>query len=119
MSASNPFYRNGERAPAELIDLLEKLPANFETAAALTADQLQMISAADLHATNYNHALINGIEAIGQLLFTAATSNNGAVDATVLGNTGCLLSTMAVQVQYLSELRGGIHYALGKHGAYE
>ena len=115
MSSANPFFINGERAPSELCDLLEKLPARFESVE-LTSDDLQILDAADAHAENYNHALIDGIDAIGRLLFIASTNTGDGVSSDLISKTGHLLSAMAVQAQYLGELQSSIRFTLSKQG---
>jgi hypothetical protein len=115
MSAPNPFLTRLERAPREIADLLEKLPANF-IESKLEAEQLQMLEATGKHAANYSYTLVHGFEAVGQLLFAASTNEQLELKRDVVSNTASLLSMLAVQAQYLQELQDTIRYTLDHQG---
>ncbi|GEM_PF-6249572 len=118
MSLANPYFDIDkiERAPYELARLLQGLPPKHE-AARLTKDQRQMLHAAADHAANYNTAVLGGIDAIGQLLFAAATNDKGPVEQHVVADIGALLSALSVQSQFLGEFIAAADSTLARQGS--
>lgn len=117
MSLANPHFdiEKIERAPYELARLLQDLAPKHE-ASKLTKDQRQIVHAAADHAANYNTAVLGGIEAIGQLLFAAATNDKGPVEQRVVADIGALLSALAVQSQFLGEFMAAADSTLARQG---
>lgn len=117
MSIANPHFDIDkiERAPYELARLLQDLPPKHE-AARLTKDQRLMVGAAADHAANYNTAVLAGIDAIGQLLFAAATNDKGPLESRVAADVGALLSALAVQAQFLGEFTAAADSTLARQG---
>lgn len=115
MSLANPHFKLVERAPSELAHLLENLPPQ-RAGAKLTDDERLMINAAVDHAANYNHTLLDGIEALGHLLFSAATNENFPIERSVAASIGTLLSALAVQAQYLQDFTAGADSTLARQG---
>lgn len=115
MSLANPHFKLVERAPHELANLLENLPPQ-RCGAKLSGDELLMLNAAVDHAANYNHTLLDGIEAIGHLLFSAATNESFPIERSAAASLGTLLSALAVQAQYLQDFTTGADSALARQG---
>jgi len=115
MSLANPHFKLIERAPHELANLLERLPPH-RAGAKLSGDELLMLSAAIDHAANYNTAVLGGIEAIGHLLFSAATNEKWPLEQRVMSDVGALLSALAVQAQYLQDFTTGADSTLARQG---
>jgi len=115
MSLANPHFKLVERAPHELASLLENLPPQ-RAGARLTDDERLMLNAAIDHAANYNHTLLDGIEAIGHILFSAATNENFPIERSVAASLGTLLSALAVQSQYLQDFTAGADSTLARQG---
>ena len=103
MSTPNPHFNQIERAPYELGHLFRKLPYDFPADQAMPSDQRQQVEAVISHAWNANYTLMNGIEAIGQLLFTAANSKGNPTDASVFADIGTLIKHLAVEAHFLQE----------------
>jgi len=115
MSLSNPHFNLIERAPYELAHLLENLPPQHDHGQ-LTSDERLMLRAASDHAANYNETLLDGIEAIGHLLFSAATNKGFPLSQGTAANIGTLLSALAVQAQYLKAFSAGAESTLARQG---
>lgn len=107
MSQSNPFLNNPERASYELAYLLRELPRHL-TLEPLTADQVQMVDAAEQQAYNYGDALTHGLEAIGRVMWTASDNEQNEISRRDIGHIGVLVSELAVQIQFLSEFRSSV-----------
>lgn len=115
MSLANPHFKSIDRAPYELARLLQDLPPRFELSK-LTAEQQLMADAAVDHAANYSTAVLGGIEAIGHLLFSAATNDKWPLEQRVAADVGALLSALAVQAQYLREFTAAADSTLARQG---
>lgn len=115
MILANPHFKLVERAPHELANLLENLPPR-RVGTKLSGDELLMLNAAIDHAANYNNALLDGIEAIGQLLFSAATNERAPLERSTAASLGTLLSALAVQSQYLQDFTSGAESTLARPG---
>lgn len=115
MTLANPHFTSIDRAPYELARLLQNLPPNFELGK-LPVDQQLMAHAAVDHAANYGTAVLSGIEAIGHLLFSAATNDKWPLEQRVAADVGALLSALAVQAQYLREFTAAADSALARQG---
>lgn len=115
MSIANPHFNLIERAPYELANLLESLPPQH-VHAKLTDDERLMLHAATDHAANYSETLLDGIEAIGHLLFSASTNEGFPPSQGTVANIGTLLSALAVQAQYLKHFSAGADSALARNG---
>lgn len=107
MSQVNPFLNNPERSSYELAYLLRELPRHL-TLEPLTAEQVQMVDAAEQQAYNYGDALTHGLEAIGRVMWTASANDQFEIAPRDIGHIGVLVSELAVQIQFLSEFRGAI-----------
>ena len=115
MSLANPHFNLIERAPYELAYLLENLPPQHDHGM-LTSDERLMLEAAASHAANYGETLLDGIEAIGHLLFSAATNKGFPVSQDTAAHIGTLLSALAVQAQYLKAFSAGAESTLAREG---
>lgn len=108
MSHDNPHFRNVERASYELAYLLRELPRHFKTHS-LTADQQQMIEAADKHAANYTSTLLHGLQSLGRVAWCAGVNEDQQVDADDLANVGLLVTEIALQLQFIGDFRGQVN----------
>ena len=115
MSHANPHFNLIERAPYELAHLLENLPPQHDHGK-LTSDERLMLHAAASHAANYSETLLDGIEAIGHLIFSAATNKGFPLSQGTAANIGTLLSALAVQAQYLKDFSAGAGSTLAREG---
>jgi hypothetical protein len=114
-TSNNPHFSHCERAPYELGHLLKKMPANFSGSDSLTADDRLIAEAARSHAINASDTLMQGLEALGQFMF--ATDANGGYSAGKgqLASLGCLISHIAIEMQFLSEVEYSIRDTLEVH----
>ena len=115
MSLANPHFNLIERAPYELAHLLENLPPQHAHDK-LSSDERLMLDAAASHAANYGETLLDGIEAIGHLLFSAATNEGFPLSQGTAAHIGTLLSALAVQAQYLKAFSAGAESTLSRQG---
>jgi hypothetical protein len=104
----NPHFNNIPRAPYELGHLLLRLP----TAGQLTSDDVLVAEAARKHAMNASDTLLSGLEALGQMMFVAATNNQFDLERGSLASLGCLISHIAVEQQFLQETEWSIREKL-------
>ncbi|NIA00083.1 hypothetical protein [Massilia sp. CCM 8734] len=110
----NPHFNFVERAPYELGYLLNKLPTDFSSHSKLTADERLVAEAASMHASNANSELMNGLEALGQVIAHAALSpDRGGLNKHQMMSLGALIKHMAVEAQFLQELDFRLSEALG------
>lgn len=103
MSTSTSFQRP-ERAPYELGFLLRTLPRHLSVAE-LTAEKIDQVDAASQHADIVVGTLLDGLESMGRLMWSASCNEENPVDAEDLGNLGQLVSSLAVQLQFLNDFR--------------
>ncbi|CUI04701.1 hypothetical protein [Massilia scottii] len=112
--APNPHFGFVERAPYELGYLLNKLPVDFSSRSKLTADERLIAQAASMHASNANSELMNGLEALGQVIAHAALNpDRGGLDKHQMMSLGALVKHVAVEAQFLQELDFRLSEALG------
>ncbi|HEX8615640.1 MAG TPA: hypothetical protein VF800_30530 [Telluria sp.] len=112
MNAPNPHFNHIERAPYEFGHLIMKLPADFPAAHVMSSDERQQIEAAISHASNANWSLMNGLEAIGHLLFGAANNSDFPPATIVLEGIAGLIKHLAVEAQFLQEQHGNLQAIL-------
>jgi len=102
MASKNPHFNNSERPAYELPYLIANLgPVTGSTK--LSADQVQMIQAAQCHAINASDTILTGIESIGQLLYIAGGSDDDT-DSQHFRNLGQLIKHLAVEAQHLQQV---------------
>ena len=112
MSAANPHIKNISRAPYELGYLLKKMPVGFSRHEPLTPEGRLLADAAQHHADNASNTLLHGIEAIGQILMTAALNEEGKISSTHLVHLGGLIEHLAVEAQVMQEIYYDMREAL-------
>lgn len=110
-AAPNPYFANPDRAPYELGQLLQQLPADFGISPVAELKHVQMASAAEAHANAAGVTIMSGIEAIGQLVEMAGANEEETVPAYTLFCLGGLLRHLAVEGQYLGSVSGSLAYA--------
>jgi hypothetical protein len=103
MMTADTHFKNIDRPAYELPWLLNHLPMERLTSSPLTSDERLIAEAAETHANNANSTLMNGIEAIGHLLFSAATNHDHPIDPIQVVGLAGLLTHLAVEAQYLQE----------------
>ena len=101
-NTNNTHFRNTERAPHEIADLLLALPADFMINKKHPDEIYLMADAVERHAANAKNTLLSGLEAIGTTMFAAATNENDELDRSTIADLGCLIRHIAVEVQFLS-----------------
>lgn len=100
--SKNPQFNNPERPAYELPYLIANLgPVTSSTK--LSADQVQMIEAAQCHAINASDTILTGIESIGQLLYIAGGSDDDT-ESQHFRNLGQLIKHLAVEAQHLQQV---------------
>ncbi|MFC0169664.1 hypothetical protein ACFFKC_16385 [Pseudoduganella danionis] len=107
----NPYFANPDRAPYELGQLLQQLPADFGVSPVVELKHVQMASAAEVHAKAAGMTILSGIEAIGQLVEMAGANEEEKVPAYTLFCLGGLLRHLAVEGQYMESVSGSLAYA--------
>ena len=104
MSAANPHIKNISRAPYELGYLLKNMPAGFSRYEPMTPESRLVADAVQNHADNASNTLLHGIEAIGQMLMTAALNEGGEISSMHLVHLGGLIEHLAVEAQFMQEI---------------
>ncbi|WP_295990453.1 hypothetical protein [Rugamonas sp.] len=99
----NPYFKNPERAPYELGHLLMKLPANLGMAPVVDDAHMQMAAAVEDHASDAFRSVLNGLEAVGQLMEIAGVNGDEGVSPHTLLCLGELVRHLAVEGQFLRE----------------
>ena len=112
MSAANPRFHNIARAPYEFGHLIRMLPGDFPAGQAMSSDERQQAQAAIAHAKNANVALMDGIEAIGHLLFSAANNPEYPPSGMTLENLAGLIKHIAVEAQFVQEQQADLQAAV-------
>lgn len=106
MITTNPHFMQSERAPYEFCKLLRSLPAALDLATEpITDEQHDQMMAADKHAANYTSTLLNGLEAVGRTLNSAATNTRVPLDLADAAQMGTLISELVMQLQFLDDFR--------------
>jgi hypothetical protein len=101
-SDSNPFLKHIERAPYELGYLLLDLPRYTSQIPAKDKNGVLKATAAATHATNARHTLVDGLEALGSLMFVAGVNDESELDNGALSALGCLIKHIAQEIQLLN-----------------
>ena len=112
MSATNPHLTNIDRAPREFGHLMKAMPARFPEDHAMSTDERQQAEAAIRHASNAGGTLMDGLEVIGQLLFSAGTNDAWPMDASDLCRIGMLIKHIAVEAQFMQDQTEELQFSL-------
>lgn len=114
-STENPHFHQIERAPYELGHLLLKMPPDFSMFSKPSPESQLIAQAARQHAMNGSYTLLSGLEALGQCMFVAGANEENDVDKRSFRDLGCLISHLAVEIQFLHETELMIGEALAAH----
>lgn len=107
MSHTNPHFNHEERSPYEFCNLLRALPVSIDIATtSITDEQHNQLLAATEHAANYASTLLNGLESMGRVLYSAAQNTRTPLGLSDAAQVGSLIAELAMQLQYLDDFRG-------------
>lgn len=112
---NNPHFNHFDRASYELGYLLQKLPSDFSSYSTATPETLLIADAARRHAENANSTIMNGLEAIGEMMFFAGANKENEIEPNTIASLGCLIRQLAVEAQFLQETGGDLEHAVNKH----
>jgi hypothetical protein len=104
MNQSTPIFQNSERAAYELGDLLRHIPAQLH-GASMSAEILERIQAADTHAMNSTVILLDGLQSMGRVMYSACLSEAGAPDIADCARVGMLATEIALQLEFMNDFR--------------
>ena len=104
MSQFKPAFQNRERASFELGRLLRSLPAYLHDAP-LNIEQLEEIKAADQHAANARGILLDGLQSLGRVLWSAGVNEEFPAEVGDCARVGALVTEIALQIELLNEFR--------------
>lgn len=102
MIADNPHFMHRQRSAYELSELLRGLP---KTPDLTDAETRLKVEAAERHADNYGEILLDGLEALGRVMWSASENTAWPVDQHDMARLGQMISQMAIQIQFISEFR--------------
>ena len=106
MSESNAYFDRPQRASYEFGQLLRSLPADLDAAStAPTASDSAKLQAAERHATHYSDTLLNGLESLGHVMWSAGVNERQPVAPEHFADLGLLITELAVQLQFLGDFR--------------
>ena len=112
---TNPYFAHPERAPYQLGHLLKGMSSAFTPNHPLAPDDRLIAEAARDHAINANETLMHGLEALGHVMFVAASNKQCGMDENHLAHLGCLIAHIAVEAQFLQETEWHIRETLAEH----
>lgn len=113
MSDQNIHHTNVERAPYELGRLLRSLPDSLDLPTVeITDEQHKKLIAADCHAAEYSGTLLNGLESLGRVMYSASLNQRQTLETSDVAQVGLLVTELAVQLQFLDEFRSAV---AGRH----
>jgi len=104
MSQSTPIFERSERAAYELGDMLRNLPAQLH-GASLNAEKLEQVQAADRHAMNSTVILLDGLQSLGRVMYSACLSEATAPDVADYGRIGMMVTEIALQLEFMNDFR--------------
>jgi hypothetical protein len=107
MSQSNPIFKRIDRASFEFSSLLRTLPQHLH-GACLNTEQLQVIEAADRHAANSTLTLLDGLQSLGRVLWSASVNEDYAPEVGDCGRIGKLVTEIALQIEFLNDFRSEV-----------
>jgi len=107
MSRSEPIFQRAERAPFELARLLRGLPRHLH-GASLSAEQLEQIDAADKHALNSSLTLLDGLQSLGRVLWSAGGNETSPPEVRDCARVGMLVTEIALQLEFMNDFRAEV-----------
>jgi hypothetical protein len=109
MSDQNIHHNNIERASYEFGRLLRSLPDTLDLpTASITHEQKKQLIAADCHAAEYTNTLLNGLESMGRVIYSASLNTRQTLEMSDVAQVGILVTELAVQLQFLDEFRSAV-----------
>lgn len=109
MSDQNIHHENAERAPYEFGHLLLSLTREFAIpSASITDEQRKQLTAAGCHAAEYANTLLNGLESMGRVIYSASLNARQTLEMRDVAQVGILVTELAVQLQFLDEFRSAV-----------
>ncbi|MDB5774619.1 MAG: hypothetical protein JWP38_752 [Herbaspirillum sp.] len=111
-TSHNPHFEKIHRAPYELGYLLQRLPEDFSPISDATADAVRIAEAAAEHAANANLVLLDGLAALGELMYVAGANLENRVSTESWAALGCMLLHIAVEALFLQETESALDYAV-------
>jgi hypothetical protein len=111
MSHSNPHFTGRQRSAYELSTLLRELPTSLDLT---SADKRQQLEAASKHAENYGEVLLDGLESLGRVMWSAAENADWPVEQNDVARMGTLVSQLAIQLQFLHDFRESANFDLAE-----
>lgn len=106
----NPYLFKSKRPTYVFGELLPQLPADITNCGELTRDEAQMAEAVAIFADIAHETIMDGLEALGNLIKTA-----GAENANSMPELGRLISYLSVEAQFMLERGPYYHDAAMQH----
>jgi hypothetical protein len=101
MTYSNPAFKNRGRASYEFGFLLRSLPRHLH-GTDLSRDQLNEVEAADRHAGNCGDTLLDGLQSLGRILWSAGTNEDFPPEPSDFARIGLLVTEVATQIEFMA-----------------
>lgn len=107
MSKSTSLFQNSERASYELALMLRDLPAQLH-GAPLNAELLEQFGAAEKHAWNSSLILLDGLQSLGRVLWSAGVNEISPPDVGDCARVGTLITEIALQLEFMNDFRAEV-----------
>lgn len=107
MSQSTPIFQCSERASYELPRLLRGLPQRLH-GAPLNAEQLEQIDAAEKHAWNSSLILLDGLQSLGRVMWSAGVNETSPPGVGDCARVGMLVTEIALQLEFMNDFRAEV-----------
>ncbi|WP_332848682.1 hypothetical protein [Massilia sp. S19_KUP03_FR1] len=104
-----------ERPAYELPNLLKDFNAQTARHDEMTEEQRDKADAIETHAINATQTILDGIEAIGAAMFSAGSNADWPLGGRTVGALGTLITHLAVELQYLSDVQSDMHTRIEMH----
>lgn len=114
-AVGNPKFKNADRAAYELGHLLLELPGEFGFSYEADKPHMHAAAAAESHANNASHSILNGIEAIGKLMEVAGANGHTGLEPHAVLCLGDLLRHLAVEAQFMRDVSANLAYSIATH----
>lgn len=115
MITENPHFGHIERAPAEICNLLQQIPQGYIGRAEkknLSMDEIQLLDAARKHCQNHSQTLLDGLEALGSMLFSAADNKDFPPTEGDLMKLASLIQALSIEARCLQDYGSSFNSAL-------
>jgi len=84
--------------------MLRDLPAQLH-GAPLNAELLEQVKAADRHATNSTTILLDGLQSLGRVMYSAGMNKEVPSDAGDCARVGTMITEIALQLEFMIDFR--------------